>query len=83
MMEERSLLVAFIWIFVIVVSVALFWVGETYVVGIGGPFIASFLLFINCTYWFAQTLSFAATPFVGQSFLFSSAAGFSSFSGFG
>ena len=46
MMEDRNLLVAFIWIFVIVVSVALFWVGETYVAGLGGPFIASFLLFI-------------------------------------
>ena len=45
-MESKNLIVAFVWIFVIVISVALFWVGESYVAGIGGPFIASFLLFI-------------------------------------
>jgi hypothetical protein len=29
-----------------IISVAVFWVGESYVAGIGGPFVASFLLFI-------------------------------------
>jgi len=45
-MESKNLIVAFVWIFVIVISVAIFWVGESYVAGIGGPFVASFLLFI-------------------------------------
>jgi hypothetical protein len=31
---------------VIVITVGLFWVGESYVAGIGGPFIASVFLFI-------------------------------------
>jgi hypothetical protein len=46
-MESKNLVVAFVWIFVLVISVALFWVGESYVAGIGGPFVASFLLFIT------------------------------------
>lgn len=45
-MENKNLMVAFIWIFVLVTSVALFWVGESYVVGIGGPFVASVFLFL-------------------------------------
>ena len=45
-MESKNLVIAFIWIFVLVISVAVFWVGESYVAGIGGPFVASFLLFI-------------------------------------
>ncbi len=45
-MESKNLIIAFVWIFVLVISVALFWVGESYVAGIGGPYIASFLLFI-------------------------------------
>ena len=45
-MESENLVVAFVWIFVLVISVALFWVGESYVVGIGGPYVASILLFI-------------------------------------
>ncbi len=45
-MEGENLVIAFVWIFALVISVALFWVGESYVAGIGGPFIASFLLFI-------------------------------------
>lgn len=45
-MENRSLIVASVWIFVLVVSVVTFWVGEPYVAGIGGPYIASILLFI-------------------------------------
>lgn len=45
-MESKNLVAAFVWIFVIVISVALFWVGESYVAGIGGPFIATFILFI-------------------------------------
>lgn len=40
------MVIAFVWIFVLVISVALFWVGESYVAGAGGPFVASFLLFI-------------------------------------
>ena len=45
-MESKNLIIAFVWIFVLVISVALFWVGESYVAGIGGPFIASVFLFI-------------------------------------
>ena len=45
-METKNLIIAFVWIFVLIISVALFWVGESYVAGIGGPFIASVFLFI-------------------------------------
>lgn len=45
-MESKNLIIAFVWIFVIVISVALFWIGESYVAGIGGPFVASIILFI-------------------------------------
>ena len=45
-MESEHLMIAFVWIFVLVVSVATFWVGESYVAGIGGPYVASVLLFI-------------------------------------
>jgi len=45
-MESKNLVIAFVWTFVLVISVAVFWVGESYVAGIGGPFVASFLLFI-------------------------------------
>jgi hypothetical protein len=45
-MVNKNLIIAFIWIFVIIISVALFWVGESYVAGIGGPFIASVFLFL-------------------------------------
>ena len=45
-METRNLIVAFVWIFVIAISISLFWIGESYVAGIGGPYIASVLLFI-------------------------------------
>jgi len=45
-MESKNLIIGFIWIFVLVISVALFWVGESYVAGIGGPYVASVLLFI-------------------------------------
>jgi hypothetical protein len=44
-MESGNLIIAFIWIFVLVISVALFWVGESYVAGIGGPFVASVFVF--------------------------------------
>ena len=44
-MESKHLVIAFIWIFVIIISVALFWVGESFVAGIGGPYIASVFLF--------------------------------------
>ena len=40
------MIISFIWIFVIVVSVGLFWAGTAYVAGIGGPFVASVFLFI-------------------------------------
>ncbi|MDH5461349.1 MAG: hypothetical protein OEZ29_04690 [Candidatus Bathyarchaeota archaeon] len=45
-MESEHLMIAFVWIFVLVISVATFWVGESYVAGIGGPYVASVLLFI-------------------------------------
>ena len=45
-MESKNLVIAFVWIFVIVISVLLFWVGESYVAGIGRPYIASVALFI-------------------------------------
>ena len=45
-MESKNLIIGFVWIFVLVISVALFWVGESYVAGIGGPYVASVLLFI-------------------------------------
>ena len=44
-MESRNLIIASVWTFVLVISVLLFWVGESYVAGIGGPYIASVLLF--------------------------------------
>lgn len=40
----------------IVISVALFWVGESYVVGIGGPFVASFFLFVVALVFSASVL---------------------------
>ena len=45
-MESRNLIIASVWIFVLVVSVMTYWVGEPYVAGMGGPYIASVLLFI-------------------------------------
>jgi len=45
-MESKNLIIAFVWIFVLVISVLLFWVGESYVAGIGGPFVASVFLFV-------------------------------------
>ena len=45
-MESRNLIISFVWIFALVVSVATFWVGEDYVAGIGGPYVASALFFI-------------------------------------
>ena len=45
-MESRNLIVLFVWIFVLVISVMLFWVGESYVAGVGGPFVAAVFLFI-------------------------------------
>jgi len=45
-MESKNLVVAFVWVFAIVISVTLFWVGEFYVVGIGGPYVGSLILFI-------------------------------------
>lgn len=44
-MGSKNLIIVFIWIFVIIMSIALFWTGESYVVGIGGPYIASVFLF--------------------------------------
>jgi hypothetical protein len=46
-MESRNLTIASVWIFVLVISVLLSWVGESYAAGIGGPCAASgFLFFI-------------------------------------
>jgi hypothetical protein len=46
-MESKNLVIAFVWIFVLVISVIVFQpMGESYVAGIGGPFIASFILFL-------------------------------------
>ncbi|UCG44730.1 MAG: hypothetical protein JSV58_04825 [Candidatus Bathyarchaeota archaeon] len=45
-MRSRNLIITFIWIFVLVISILLFWVGESYAAGIGGPFVGSGLLFI-------------------------------------
>jgi hypothetical protein len=44
--ESVNLIISFIWIFVIVISVGLFWTGTAYVAGIGGPFVASVFLFL-------------------------------------
>ena len=43
--ESEDLIISFIWLFAIIISVLLFWIGESYVAGIGGPYIASGLLF--------------------------------------
>lgn len=45
-MESKNVIIAFVWIFVLVISVAVFWVGESYVAGIGGSFVASVFLFL-------------------------------------
>ena len=39
-LEIKNLAIVFVWTFVLVIYVALFWVGESYVAGIGGPFVA-------------------------------------------
>jgi len=54
--ESKNLVIAFVWIFVLVISVAVFWVGESYVAGIGGPFVASVLLFIAALMFSAVVL---------------------------
>jgi len=45
-MESKNLIIIFVWIFVLVISISLFWGGESYVAGIGGPYVASVSLFI-------------------------------------
>jgi len=45
-MESENLIIAFVWVFVLVISVLLFWVGESYVAGVGGPYVASGFLFL-------------------------------------
>jgi hypothetical protein len=45
-MEIKNLIVAFVWIFAIVISVVILWVGESYVPGIGGPLVVSGFFFI-------------------------------------
>ena len=55
-MESKNLIIGFVWIFVLVISVATFWVGEQYVAGIGGPYIASVLLFIVALVFSAAVL---------------------------
>ena len=37
---------AFIWVYVLIVFVALFWIDESYAVGSGEPFVASIFLFL-------------------------------------
>ena len=44
-MKSKNLIILCVWIFVLVISVALFWVGESYVAGIGGPFVTAVFLF--------------------------------------
>lgn len=39
-------MITFVWIFVLVISIAVFWGGELYVAAVGGPFVASVFLFI-------------------------------------
>ncbi len=56
-LESKNLIIAFVWIFVLIISVALFWVGESYVAGIGGPFIASVGLFIVALIFSAVVLN--------------------------
>jgi hypothetical protein len=56
-MESKNLIITFVWIFVLIISVALFWVGESYVAGIGGPFIASVGLFIVALIFSAVVLA--------------------------
>ncbi len=46
LVESENLIISFIWIFVIVISLGLFWTGTAYVAGIGGPFAASVFLFL-------------------------------------
>jgi hypothetical protein len=46
MVESKNLIIVFVWIFVLIISIAVFWVGESYVAGIGGPFVASVFLFL-------------------------------------
>ena len=55
-MESKNLVVAFVWVFALIISVVLFWVGESFVAGIGGPFVASFLLFIMALVFSAVVL---------------------------
>jgi len=55
-MESKNLIITFVWIFVLAISVALFWVGESYVAGIGGPYVASVLLFIIALIFSAAVL---------------------------
>jgi hypothetical protein len=45
-MDSKNLIITFVWIFVLIISISLFWVGESYVAGIGGPFVASVFLFV-------------------------------------
>jgi hypothetical protein len=45
-MDRKNLIITFVWIFVPIISISLFWVGESYVAGIGGPFVASVFLFV-------------------------------------
>jgi len=46
MMKIKNLIVAFVWIFAVVITVVILWVGESYVPGIGGPLVASGFFFI-------------------------------------
>jgi hypothetical protein len=54
--ENQNLMIGFVWVFVLVISVALFGVGELYVYGIGGPFVASVFLFLGALIFSAVML---------------------------
>jgi hypothetical protein len=45
-MEIKKLIVAFVWIFAVVISVVILWVGDSYVPGILGPLGVSGFFFI-------------------------------------
>ena len=45
-METKNIVIFGVWAFVIVVTIGLFWRGQSSVAGIGGPFVASLLVFL-------------------------------------
>jgi hypothetical protein len=45
-LETKNIVIFGVWTFVIVMMIMLFWRGQASVAGIGGPFVASLLVFI-------------------------------------